>query len=183
MTNDDKLPPWDEMVVVGRIARVHGLRGHVVIDPQTDFPESRFGPGSTVYRAGAHGEIAPLRVTECRMHRGRPIVAFGGIASIDEAEPMAGAELRVPEGSLEQLPPDSFYHHDLVGCRVETRAGDAIGSVARIEGDGGASRLVVATGSGEVLVPLAAEICVSIDVARKVVVIEPPEGLLDLNRR
>ncbi len=177
------LPPWDEMVVVGRIARVHGLRGNVVIDPQTDFPESRFGPGSTVYRAGANGEIAALRVTECRMHRGRPIVGFDGIESIDEAEPMAGAELRVPEASLEPLPPNSFYHHDLVGCRVETRAGDRIGTVERVEGDGGASRLAVATGSGEVLIPLAADICVRVDVARKVVVIEPPEGLLELNRR
>ncbi len=177
------LPRWDEMVVVGRIARVHGLRGGVVIDPQTDFPESRFSPGSIVYRSAGHGEIQRLRVRESRMHRGRPIVAFEGIESIDRAEPMAGAELRVPEASLEKLPASAFYHHDLVGCRVETRSGAPVGIVERVEGDGGASRLAVGTDAGEVLIPLAAAICVSVDVARKIVVIEPPDGLLDLNRR
>lgn len=177
------LPPWSEMVVVGHVARVHGLRGGVVINPATDFPESRFAPGSVLYRSGAHGAIERLRVATSRMHRGRPIVVFEGIESIEDAEPMAGAELRVPEASLERLPEHTFYQHDLIGCRVETRAGATVGIVERVEGDGGASRLALTTGEGEVLIPLAAEICVSVDIAQKIVVIEPPAGLLELNRR
>jgi 16S rRNA processing protein RimM len=75
-----------------------------------------------------------------------------------------------------------FYRHDLVGCAVDTANGSTIGTVTDVEGTLGGSRLVVTTSRGEVLVPLAAEICRSIDVAGKRIVIEPPEGLLDLNR-
>ncbi len=170
------------MAVVGRIARVHGLRGQVVVNPETDFPESRFEPGHTVYRE-QDGQPQAMRVTSLRLHRGRPIVGFEGIESIDEAEPLAGTELRVPTAALETLPPNVFYVHDLVGCRVETRAGAAVGTVERVEGEGGASRLAVATADGEVLVPLAADICERIDIAGKLIVIEPIEGLLDLNAR
>jgi 16S rRNA processing protein RimM len=175
------LPAWDDMAIVGRVARVHGLRGQVVVNPETDFPESRFGPGRVVYRA-RDGAPDPLRVASFRLHRGRPIVGFEGIDSIDQAEGLAGLELRVPLESLEALPANAFYVHDLIGCRVETRSGLLLGSVGRVEGDGGASRLVVATGGGDVLVPLAADICVAVDVGRKLIVIEPPEGLLELNR-
>ena len=171
------------MAVVGRIARVHGLRGDVVIDPETDFPDSRFQVGRVVYRSASGERPDALRVATVRFHRGRPIVHFEGIDSIDEAELLAGLELRIPVSALETLPAGMFYHHDLAGCRVETRSGEVIGQVDHIEGEADASQLAVATGQGEVLVPLAAGICVSIDVGRKVIVIEPPEGLLDLNRR
>ena len=170
------------MAVVGRVARVHGLRGEVVVNPETDFPESRFGPGRVVYRGSGEG-VRALTVASVRFHRGRPIVRFEGIDSIDAAEPLAGLELRVPAGSLQALPADRFYHHDLVGCRIETRSGAIVGEVDHVESESGASQLAVTTGQGEVLVPLAATICVSIDVSRKVIVIEPPEGLLELNRR
>jgi 16S rRNA processing protein RimM len=170
------------MAAVGRVARVHGLRGQVVINPETDFPASRFQPGQLVYRAAGDGEAQALRVTSVRFHRGRPIVSFDGIASIEQAEPLAGVELRVPIAWLEALPAGTYYRHDLAGCRVETRSGHVVGQVDRVEGDGGASRLAVTTNEDELLVPLAADICVSIDVARKVIVIEPPEGLLELNR-
>jgi 16S rRNA processing protein RimM len=176
------LPLWKDMAVVGRVARVHGLRGQILVDPETDFPESRFQPGRLVYRVAPNGEADGLRVASLRLHRGRPIIGFEGIESIDQAGPLVGLELRVPVASLEALPANAFYLHDLAGCRVETRSGQVVGNVERVEGEGGASRLAVATAEGEVLVPLAADICVTVDVGRKVIVIEPPEGLLELNR-
>jgi 16S rRNA processing protein RimM len=171
---------WDEMVLVGRVARVHGLRGEVIVNPETDFPEERFAPGGIVYCRRPGGADA-LRVATCRVQRGRPILGFDGIGAVEAAEPLAGAELRVPAGWLEPLPPGSYYRHDLVGCRVHLVSGEAVGTVERVDGDGGATRLVVAAASGEVLVPLAGDICRSIDTGAKLIVIEPPEGLLDLN--
>ncbi len=171
------------MALVGRIARVHGLRGQVIINPTTDFPESRFSPGSVVFRAAPGGGPQPLRVVSVRFHRDRPIVGFEGVQTIELAEPLVGAELKVPVEWLQALPAGTYYQHDLVGCRVETRSGTTVGEVARVEGEAGASRLAIGSGDEELLVPLAADICVSIDVAKKVIVIEPPEGLLDVNRR
>jgi 16S rRNA processing protein RimM len=169
------------MAVVGRVARAHGIRGDVIVNPETDFAESRFGPGRIVYRV-RHGVVEPLTVERLRFHRVRPIVGFAGVGTMTDAEAMAGAELRVPLAALEPLPPGTFYRHDLRGCRVETRAGQPIGEVVRVEGDGGATRLVVLGPAGETLVPLAAPICPTVDVVGKRIVIDAPEGLLDLNR-
>ena len=76
-----------------------------------------------------------------------------------------------------------FYRHDLVGCRVETTGGAAVGDVTAVEGDLGASRLVVKGTGGDVLIPLAQAICPVIDIAARRIVVDPPEGLLELNRR
>jgi 16S rRNA processing protein RimM len=92
-------------------------------------------------------------------------------------------ELRVPVGDLEPLPPGTYDRHDLVGCRVETAGGEVVGEVGKVEGDLGASRLVVLAPGGEVLIPLAQAICVVIDIAARRIVIDPPEGLLEVNRR
>ena len=88
---------------------------------------------------------------------------------------LAGSELRVPVERLASLPPGTFYRHDLVGCRVETRDGGPIGVVTDVEGTMGGSRLVVEAPRGEVLVPFVADICTTIDPAGKRIVIEPPD--------
>jgi 16S rRNA processing protein RimM len=175
---------WDEMALVGRIARAHGHRGQVIVNPETDFPEERFQPGADLFieRGGA-----PVRVTltAVRFQRGRPVVGIAGVETMNDAEALAGLELRVPVETLRALPEGTFYRHDLIGCRVETRAGAAVGIVEDVEGGAGGSRLVVAdvNGSGEVLIPMVSEICTLIEPAAKRIVIDPPDGLLDANAR
>lgn len=172
---------WDDMAVVGRIARPHGIRGQVIVNPDTDFPEERFQSGSELY-VDRKGAVEPLALTTVRFHQGRPIIGIAGVESIEEAQRLAGLELRVPADRLVRLPAGTFYRHDLVGCRVETRAGGAVGVVTDVEGTIDASRLVVASGGEEILIPLNLAICTGIDAAAKRIVIEPPEGLLELNR-
>lgn len=172
---------WEDMVTVGRIARAHGHRGAVVINPDTDFPEARYREGRVLYVRRGPG-VQPLTVAAARFQDGRPIVGFREIATMTDAEALAGAELRVPESELEPLPADAFYRHDLVGCRVVTTGGAPIGEVTAVEGERDHSRLVVATPDGDVLVPLAHDICVRIDPGAREIVIDPPAGLLDLNR-
>ena len=171
---------WDTMVLVGRVARAHGNRGRVIVNPDSDFVEDRFRPGNAVYVR--HGDrVARLSIRDVRFHQQRPIVAFAEVATMTEAEQLASAELRVPMETLERLPAGVFYHHELTGCRVETVEGAVVGTVSRVDGDGGVSRLVVDDGSAEVLVPLVAAICVRIDPAATAITIDLPEGLLDLN--
>jgi 16S rRNA processing protein RimM len=168
------------MAAVGRIARAHGIRGQVIVNPETDFPEQRFKVASKVYvKRGA--SVDQLIVTAVRFQNGRPVIGLEGVESMSDAEALAGLELRVPVEELAPLPAGTFYHHDLVGCLVVTGRGEEIGTVEGVEGTVGGSRLVVAGGKGEILIPLASEICRSIDVAARRIVIEPPEGLLDLN--
>lgn len=172
---------WEAMIPVGRVARPHGNAGRVVIDPDTDFADERFRPGNAVYvRPG--GDVERLLLRDVRFHRGRPIVGFDGVSTISGAEGLAGAEVRVPAASLGRLPAGTFYYHELIGCRVETVEGRTVGIVASVEGGGEAHRLVVENASGEVQVPLTAPICVRVDPRERVIVLDPPEGLLEVNR-
>ncbi len=173
---------WNECAVVGRVARAHGNRGQVIVNPDTDFVDVRFRVGAELL-ASRGGRIDRLRVTAMRVHLGRPIIALEGVETMNDAEAMAGVELRVPVAELTPLPGGMFYRHDLVGCRVETTAGAPVGDVTSVEGELGSSRIVVAGPDGDVLIPLAEAICVDIDIAARRIVVDPPEGLLELNRR
>jgi len=171
---------WDEMALVGRIARAHGNRGQVIVDVETDFSHERFRPGAELFVRQA-GNIELLTLTSVRFHRQRPIVGIAGIDTIGAAGKLAGVELRVPVDWLVRLPHGTFYWHDLVGCRVETQAGAPVGVVREVEGTYSESRLVVAGADGEILIPLSSDICTTIDLAARRIVVDAPEGLLDLN--
>jgi len=173
-------PGWDALVVVGRIARTHGLAGEVVVDVATDFPEDRFRAGQVLFVAGA-GQPRALKVADVRWHKGRPLVSFDGVDSIDAAEALGRGDLRIAPEQLVPLEAGTFFHHDLIGCEVVTEAGEEVGRVVRVEGPMAASLLVVRGGRGEVLIPLAEHICVRIEPAARRIVVAPPEGLLDLN--
>lgn len=171
---------WEDLVVVARVARSHGRRGEVILNLETDFPERRFAPGNGVL-ARRGGEPERLVVRSVWFMRDRPVVKFDGIESMDDADALAGLELRIQADELAALPPGMFYHHDLVGCRVETTRGEMVGEVIRVEGGGAASRLVVQTPGGEDLIPLADEMCPVVDPGNRRIVIAAPEGLLGLN--
>jgi 16S rRNA processing protein RimM len=174
-------PAWDEMVLVGTIARPHGLRGQVAVNAATDFPEARFAQGATLWTKDG-GAVIALSVESVRFQNGRPIVAFADRASIDAVEPLAGCELRIPERELQPLGEGVYYHHQLVGCLV--LAGDRrVGTVTKVDEAAGGNLLVVQGDRGEVLIPLAADICVTIDVAGRRIEVVPPEGLLELNEK
>ena len=168
------------MAVVGRIARAHGIRGQVIVNLETDFPEERFRPGAELF-VNRNGSVETLTVSTVRFHRDRPIIGVHGIDDVNTAVRLAGLELRVPVEWLAPLPEGTFYRHDLIGCAVATGSGTPLGIVKDVEGDIGGSRLVVETALGHVLVPLAQEICTTIDVPGRRIVIVPPEGLLELN--
>ena len=171
---------WDEMAVVGRIARAHGIRGQVIVSPETDFPDERFRPGTELFIERG-GRIDTLTVTVARFHRERPVIGIAGVETMNDANALAGQELRVPIDRLAALPPDTFYRHNLIGCRVETRDGRTVGLVRDVEGTLTGSRLVVDGAGGEVLIPLVSAICTLVDPAAKRIVIDPPEGLIEVN--
>ena len=186
--NEAELPLWEAMIVVGRVARAHGNRGQVIANVETDFPDLRFRPGNALHVVDG-GRLRRLEIAAARFHAGRPVLTLAGIGTMDEAEALAGRELRVPESELPGLPPGSFYHHALAGCTVRTVEGADVGTVTEVAGSAGAHRLLVRRAddpdgaTGEIDVPLAESICVEVDPERRVIVVDPPAGLLELNRR
>ena len=107
--------------------------------------------------------------------------AFAASRAIDDVEALGRGELRVPESALVPLPDGEYYWYQYVGAPVQTEAGDAVGTVVRVEPTGGSGMLVVQRGAEEILVPLTPSMC---PVLRPdLIVVRPPEGLLDLNTR
>ena len=170
----------EDFVLIGRVARAHGNKGQVIVNLDTDFPEERFKAGEVILVGTAK---TPRAIREVRFHQGRPIIALDGIETMNDAEELSGAELQIPAAVVEALPEGTFHHYDLIGCEVRDTAGQRIGEVRNVEGTMEMSRLVVDGERGEILIPLVADICLAVDVAARTIVVDPPEGLLDLNER
>src|SRR5262249_57602725 len=103
------------MALVGRIARAHGIRGQVIVNPETDFPHERFQPGAELF-VERGGRVETMSVTSVRFQRDRPVIGLRGIDDTNAADELAGAELRVPVEWLASLPAGPFFRPDLVAC-------------------------------------------------------------------
>lgn len=170
----------DDLLLIGRIARAHGIRGQVIVHPETDFADERFREGVTVL---VGPDARPMTITAARMQQGRPVIAFDGIETMNDAERLAGAELKLPADEIPALPEGTFHRHDLIGCEVRDVEAGIIGEVAAVEGTIDMSRLVVNAPHGEVLIPLVADICLEVVPSEKRISVRMPEGLIDVNAK
>lgn len=168
----------DELLLVGRVARPHGIGGQVIVNPETDFPEDRFRIGQ-VLLVGPADRPVERAINEVRFHQGRPILALAGVQTMDDAEVLAGADLWVPQAALDPLPEGTYYRHDLIGCEVRDTLDRTIGRVTAVEGTLDRSYLVI---DGDVMLPLVDGICLQVDMAARRIVVDPPEGLIELYR-
>ena len=176
-------------LTLARILRPWGRRGEVAAEVLTDFP-ARLAERREVWLAGEG--IAPRRakILSCRMHLGQAILLFEGIQTISQAEGLRGLELQVPLAERIPLGLDRFYISDLIGCEVwDEGTAAALGVVQDVQRAGEEKRsalpdawvLVVGVPAGELLIPLAAEICTRIDTAARRIEVRLPEGLRELN--
>lgn len=175
-------PDVDELISIAEIARPQGLRGEVIAEMLTDFPE-RFARLKRVwsYRPGsADAEVREMTVERTWLHKGRVVLKLSGYDDMTSAETLRGVRLAVTRDELVALPPDTYYDFELIGCEVATVSGERVGRVAGVEHYGAAPLLRIDAGGREALVPMALSICTEIDTANKRIVIDPPEGLLDL---
>lgn len=170
----------ENWIRIGRIARERGRAGELLAEVHSSQPGRADKLHKVMLRL--HGLERPVQVERVWYHNGRPVLKFFGIDSISDAEAWRGADLLVPEN--EQVRPDQgeYSHADLIGCEIWTSSGQQpLGIVRGVEDYGGPSLLrVEKTGGGEMLIPFANAICREIDVARKIIRAELPEGLADL---
>ena len=167
-------------LVVGRVGRPHGVRGEVTVELHTDDPDARFAPGSSLRTDPA--SRGPLTVLEARPRSGGLVVAFDGVQDRAGAEAIRGTTLVVDSAELPDLDvPDEWYDHQLVGLAAVDPAGTPLGTVTDVVHSPASDLLVLRAGDGrEHLVPFVRELVPSVDVPGGRVVVDPPEGLLDL---
>ncbi|MGH9841701.1 MAG: ribosome maturation factor RimM [Blastocatellia bacterium] len=170
----------EDLIHIARIARPQGNRGEVIADLLTDFPD-RFESLDEALVKRASGEIVTLPLESARLYKGRVVLKFAGYDDINTAERLRDSQVCVTREQLVKLPEDTWFNFDLVDCAVSTRDGAMLGRVTGVEQYGAAPLLAVKGEDGrELLIPFALSICVEIDPANKRIVVDPPEGLLDL---
>ncbi len=177
-------PPREEtpeaLIIVARAVRPRGLKGEIVADLLTDFPD-RFEHVSELSGIGPGGERKQLKLESHWFQNDRMVLKFSGYDNIESAKTLVGYEFGLPETERVQLSKDEFYDWELEGCSVQVEAGSTIGKVRAVMRTGGVELLVVEDDARrEHLIPMAQSIVVEIDISRKKILIDPPEGLLDL---
>lgn len=177
-------------VTLARILRPHGHRGEVAAEILTDFPE-RLTRLTSAELAGGKNPPRSVAIRSCWLSKsrgGQAIFHFDDCDSISDAKLLAGLEVQVPIAERISLPAGTYYVTDLIGCEAfEAGSGNKLGVVRDIQFTGesiaGTPNLVVAMPGGELLIPLAAQICTRIDTAARRIEVSLPDGLRELNTR
>jgi len=196
-------PSESKFVTVARILRARGNKGEVAAELLTDFPE-RLPEIKEMFlreQSGAHRGVVLRAFWVDRNHPGRGVFHFEGVTSINDAEKLRGLEVQIPLQRRAQVPAGSFFVTDLIGCSVfEIPASTAamssspcslsqtptlLGKVRDVyfpgEGQAGTPLLALDTTNGELLIPLAEDICKRLDVVARRIEVQLPEGLRELN--
>jgi 16S rRNA processing protein RimM len=166
---------------IARIARTRGNRGEVLADLYTDFPD-RFNALKEAWLEFADGRRICVAIEDAWEHKGRVVLKFAGTDDISSAETYVGCWVQVPANQAMELPEGTYFDHDLVGCLVQDVKGIELGVVDEVLRLAGNSLLVVKRQGCEFLIPVVESICIRISIGEKRIVVNPPEGLMDLGK-
>ncbi|GHO77399.1 ribosome maturation factor RimM [Ktedonobacter sp. SOSP1-85] len=169
-----------EWATIGKIVALFGVRGELKVLPLTDIPD-RLTSLKAVHVSTDGHTFKRCTITSVRPYKGEILlVKLEGIASANDAEALRGQSLWIPESELAQLPPDSYYQHDILGLKVYTLSNQEVGQIVDLFPTGGNDVYVVRTPERkEVMIPAIKTVVRQIDVLRGVMYIDPLPGLLD----
>jgi 16S rRNA processing protein RimM len=170
-----------DFVIVGRIRKVHGLRGELVVESHTDEPDVVFASGRRVFVGTVRGVVQPesIEITTVRPFKEGRIVKFVGIDDRNEAELWRDRYLFLHQDEVAPLADDEVYIHELKGMRVELESGELIGTVLEVyELPQGLALDVSRVGAKSVIVPYD-RVVTAVDRAARRLRIDPPKGLIE----
>ena len=162
-------------LVVGRIGRAHGVQGEATVEVRTDDPDQRFAIGATLTIENDR----VLTITNSRWHNQILLLTFAGITNRDQIEELRD-QLLHSEVDTENNSPGEYHFQQLIGCQVKLENMKELGLVREIIQLPGQDLLAIDTPNGEVLIPMVKQIIISVDITAKLIVVNPPEGLLDV---
>lgn len=174
-----------EFLVVGQLNKVHGTSGELYVWPLTDHPESTFAPGVVLYLGDEKGTGTghagnTVALESVRAFRKGYLVRLRGVTSRSQAQDLRGRYLLRPMQEVEELREGEVFYHQLLGMEVVTVDGDEVGRVVEVYELQPADLLAVRGPTGVHHIPFLGSIVREMDVEGGRLVIDPPEGLLEL---
>lgn len=170
----------NDRVVVAELLRPRGNKGEVLAASQTDVPGrlESLKQGWVTLRGGDSRQIA---IEEAWQHKEHWVLKFAGVDSISAAEEFSGLDLWVPRTERARLPEGEFFRTDLMGFSVlNADTSQAVGTVVGWQQYGGPPLMEVKAENREVLIPFVDQICTAVDLEKRTILVNPPEGLLEL---
>lgn len=164
-------------VLIGKIVGIHGIKGNTKLH---SYAESLavFKSGSSILIRDLRGREAHFEINWVKPHTGIPLLSLKGITNRDEAKPLIGGELFIPQSELPELDEDTYYWRDLIGLEVYTQAEEFLGRIEAVIETGSNDVYVVKKGMAEVLIPALESVVMEIDLQRKRMRVDLPEGLV-----
>lgn len=170
-----------DRIALGVIRKPHGVHGEASVEPWTS-SANRFDEVKQVTLVSPdEQQTRDAAIASVRVHGGRVLLGFEGVGSPEEVRELANWTIEIPESDARKLEPDEYFLHDLVGLQLVDAEGRPRGEVVDAYEGGSGVLLNVRRDMREFEVPFAADICTSIDLAAKRIVVNLPEGLDDLD--
>ena len=168
------------LLSIGKIVGVHGLKGVLKVFSYAESAD-RFTPGMPLHLKDSHGNGFILKIVWAKPHSKKILLSLEGISHRDQAEELVGSDLFIEKAALEVLEEGTYYWADLMGLSVYNLAGDHLGEVSAIVQTGSNDVYVVKRRDGtteiEVLIPALASVVREVDLDRRTMRVDLPEGL------
>lgn len=169
----------DNCYLLGYIVRTHGTAGNVVIFMDVDYPDDYEGLESVYVEL--KGELVPYFIEDINLQKqNNAIVSFEDVNTIEKAQALVGSSLYLPLEDLEELGDDEFYYHEIKGFKVVDETKGELGVVREVYALNGQDLIAMDYLGAEVLIPTANDIVLKADKSKKTLLVNLPEGLLEV---
>lgn len=180
MTESKKKPAAQDLIAVGKFGKTRGLRGEIYVTPYNSDPERILSLSSAFRLSGK--DKASIEIEKSGVISNRPVFKLKGYDTPEAVGALTNTELFVPKDQLEDLPEDSYFTFDLIGLTVETVDGISLGTIREVDFYPANDVYVIKKDSGEtILFPAVKKFVTKIDLENKLMVVDPPDGLLEIN--
>jgi 16S rRNA processing protein RimM len=170
----------EDLLLVGKVIRPHGLAGYLRIWSYAESEKSFLNAGTVFLRCDS-GEVHDFRIVSVRPHKNIYLMKLKNLAASDDAEKYRGAEILIRKDSVEREDEDDYFWHELLGLQVYLNTGRHIGTISQILQTGSNDVYVVREGEREYLIPGIYDVVEEIDLSGGKMIIAEIEGMLDLN--
>ena len=171
----------DDHVLIGKVAKPHGIRGEVKVYTFSELPDNLQLYKSLVLQKPGESETRKYSLVKSRPQGKLAIVQLQGVDTRDEAEALQGSEIWLDKSEIPGLEPGEYYWHQFVGLQAVTDTGTALGKISGLFTTKAHDVMVIAGAEREYMIPVKDEIIKQVDTKAGKVIIAPPAGLLEVN--
>ncbi|MDA0177643.1 MULTISPECIES: ribosome maturation factor RimM [Mesoflavibacter] len=169
----------NECFYVGKIVKKYSFKGEILAKLDTDEPEQFENLDSIL--VNLRGNLVPFFIESSQLHKSELLrIKFEDVDTEDDADSLIKSELYLPLSFLPELEDDKFYYHEIIGFKVEDKNYGNVGIISGVNDSTAQALFEIDRNGTEILIPMNDEFIIKVDKPNKTIIVETPEGLIDL---